>query len=341
LQVALIIPLVYSKGYGAPEAKAAAERSLLLIEQAEALGEPPDDPLLLFSALYGFWVPNYAAFNGDVVCELAAQFLTLAKKQRATIPLMIGHRLMGVSLTATGNVTQGRAHFDQALALYDPTEHRPLATQFGQDVRVAILSYRSLALWVLGYPDAALADGDRALKYAREIGQVAALMYALFFTSFALVHCGSYQTATTRLDELVAVAREKNAENWTGNAMMNQGAVLALTGKASDAIRVIISGITVLQSMGATVHIPFPLSCLAAASTDLGQFDDAWRYIDEGITALERTKENVWEAEIHRTAGEIVLKSPERDAMKAQAYLSALSRSPANNKQNPGNSAPQ
>jgi hypothetical protein len=43
-----------------------------------------------------------------------------------------------------------------------------LATQFGQDVRVAILSYRSLALWVLGYPDAALADGDRALKDARE-----------------------------------------------------------------------------------------------------------------------------------------------------------------------------
>src|SRR5262249_19760788 len=155
LQVALITPLVYTKGYGAPEAKAAAERSRLLIEQAEGLGEPPDDPLLLFSALYGFWLTNYAAFNGDVLCELAAQFLTLAEKQRVTIPLMIGHRLMGVSLTATGNVAQGRAHFDQALALYDPTEHRAVATQFGQDVRVAILSYRSLALWVLGYPDAA------------------------------------------------------------------------------------------------------------------------------------------------------------------------------------------
>ena len=31
----------------------------LLIEQAEALGEPPEDPLLLFSVLYGFWVANY------------------------------------------------------------------------------------------------------------------------------------------------------------------------------------------------------------------------------------------------------------------------------------------
>ena len=54
LQVALITPLIHVKGYAAPETKAAAERARLLIEQAEALGEPPEDPLLLFSVLYGF-----------------------------------------------------------------------------------------------------------------------------------------------------------------------------------------------------------------------------------------------------------------------------------------------
>src|SRR5262245_36150655 len=48
LQVALITPLIYIKGYSAPETKAAAERARLLIEQAERLGEPPEDPLLLF-----------------------------------------------------------------------------------------------------------------------------------------------------------------------------------------------------------------------------------------------------------------------------------------------------
>ena len=51
LQVALITPLMHVKGYAAPETKAAAERARLLIEQAEALGEPPEDPLLLFSVL--------------------------------------------------------------------------------------------------------------------------------------------------------------------------------------------------------------------------------------------------------------------------------------------------
>ena len=52
---------------------------------------------------------------------------------------------------------------------------RDLAKTLG----VSILSYRSLALWLLGYPEAALADAERALKDAREIGQAATLMFAL------------------------------------------------------------------------------------------------------------------------------------------------------------------
>ena len=63
---------------------------------------------------------------------------------------MVGHRNMGVSLLHTGDIEEARVHIDRAIALYDPAKHRPLATRFGQDVRVALLFYRSLALWPLG-----------------------------------------------------------------------------------------------------------------------------------------------------------------------------------------------
>src|SRR5271154_3847282 len=114
LQVALLFPLVHVKGFAAPETKAAPERARLLIEQAEAIGEPVEDPLLLFTVLYGFWAANYIAFNGDAVRALAAQFLALAEKQGTTVPLMVGHRLMGTSLMCTGDLAEGRAHYDQA-----------------------------------------------------------------------------------------------------------------------------------------------------------------------------------------------------------------------------------
>ena len=62
-QVALITPLIHLEGYAAPETKAAAERARLFIEQAEAMGEPVEDPLLLFEVLYGFWAASYVGIR--------------------------------------------------------------------------------------------------------------------------------------------------------------------------------------------------------------------------------------------------------------------------------------
>ena len=208
-QVAHINTLFNFKGYAAAETRAAVVRARLLIEQAEALGEPPEDPLLMFSVLYGFWVANYVAFNGDVMRELAAQFLSLAETQGATVPRMIGHRIMGVTLMYMGDIVESRPHFDRAIALYDAAQHRPLAARFGADVAVTVLTHRPLALWVLGYPEAALADVEHALEDARESRHPATLMHALFFTSWTHSHCGNQLIAKAQLDELLALADKK------------------------------------------------------------------------------------------------------------------------------------
>ena len=97
--------------------------------------------------------------------------------------------------------------------------------------------------------------------------------------------------------------------------------LLALTGKAADAVQMITSGITAWRSTGATLWMPSFLSYLARAYAELGRFDDAWRCIGEAMTAIETTKERWCEAEVNRIAGEIALKSPEPDAAKAQAYF--------------------
>jgi hypothetical protein len=179
VQVALVNALMRTKGYAAAETQSALENARLLIERAEQSGEPPEDPLVLFSILYGFWSMSFQHFNREAVYNLAAQFLELAEKQQATGPVMVGHRLLGTSLTLAGDFLRGRAHYDNAIALYDPVEHRPLATRFGQDLGVVILTNRSTALWGLGYPESARIDLERALGDAREIGQAATLMYAL------------------------------------------------------------------------------------------------------------------------------------------------------------------
>ncbi len=321
LQAALITPLLHVKGYAAPETKAAAERANLLIEQARALGEPLEDPLLLFSVLYGVWVANYVAFNGEAMRELAAQFLVLAEKQESVVPIVVAHRMMAVSLLCTGDIVEARVHSDQAAALHNPAEHSTLATRFGQDPGVSILAYRSLGSWLLGYPAASLVDVESAVKAAREIGQAATLMFAL--THAALTHLVSrnYAAADAEAEELVAVAGDKDALFWKVIGTMAQGWVFALTGRASAAADLLTSGLAAFRSTGSTLWMPLHMSCLAIAYRDLDRFDEAWQCIGEATTAIETTGERWYEAEVLRVAGEIAMTSPERDAAKAAMFF--------------------
>jgi predicted ATPase len=318
LQVAALTPLMYIKGFAAPEAKAAADRARLLIQQAEALGEPPEDPLMLFWVFYGLWVGNLVAFHGRVVRELATQFLDLAQQQEITPPLLMAYRMMGMSLFCTGDLVDGRSYLDRAIALYAPAEHRWLATRFGQDVRVVTLTYRSLALWVLGHPDAALKDAMQAVKDAREIGQAVTLMHALGMPTWTHIICGNYAEAAAHEREVVALADEKDALFWRAQATFSRGWLLAVTNKDLRSIQLMVDGITAMRSLRATLFTPSHLSVLASAKAEHGDFDDARRCINEALTTVELTGETWAEAEVHRVAGEIFLLV---DTAKAETYF--------------------
>lgn len=167
---------------------------------------------------------------------------------------MIGHRLMGTSLLITGDISEGRGYFDQAIAPYDAAEHRPLATQFGQDLGVNILSLRSWALWSLGYPKAALADTENALKNAREISQAATLMYALVHAFWATFWSGNYDAASKLLE--AALADKKGASFWKALIMIFRSCLSAMTRETANATQMITSGITAWRSTGSTIFIP-------------------------------------------------------------------------------------
>ena len=320
-QIGLMTALVNVKGYAAAETKAAEERARLLIEEAEALGEPPEDPLLLFSVLHGVWWANYVAFNGDVMRDLAEQLLGLAEKQGAIAPVMIGHRAMGNSLLHAGKIAECRAHFDHAIALYNPEQHRALATRFGQDMKVIVLSWRALAQWLLGYPEAALADANEAIRYAREIGHAATLMYALGIAPLVLVVRGDYATASQLSDEVIALAEEKRALFWKVFGMRLRGQCLALTGRATEAVEVLTSAADAYRSTGSTALVPLDQLYFATAYAELGQFADASACIGDASAKLQKNKDRLWEAEVLRMTGEVAFNSSEPSMAQAEAHF--------------------
>jgi predicted ATPase len=167
----------------------------------------------------------------------------------------------------------------------------------------------------------AITDVKHSLEAARESGHAATLMNSLSQTSISQMWCGNYALADAQLEELLALANEKGSVYHEATVRPNQGCVLVLSGNSSEAVHMLVSGISAWRSIGATLFLPKYLSHLATAYAKLGQFDEAWGSIGEAMTLIETSKEKWAAAEVHRVAGEIALISPEPEAAKAQAYF--------------------
>ena len=321
-RIGLANTLIYTRGYSAPETTDALEQARAAIERAETLGEAVEDPLALFSVLYGFWVANHAASNGKVSGELAAQFLTLAEKQKATTPLMFAHRAVGCSLMLAGELVEARAHFDRSIALYEPSKHRSLTTRFGQDIGVVCRAWRSHhRIGNSSHPDAAKAELERALSDAREVGDAGTLLYALMLTTATHWCLGGDGVAKARAEEILALAEEKDAPFFKAVGAAWLGVSFALAGNTAEAAELIASSVARYRATGAKIAIPHILSHLARTHAQLGQFDGARRCIGEASATEEESGERWFPAETQSIAGEIELMSTERDAVKAQAYF--------------------
>jgi predicted ATPase len=147
------------------------------------------------------------------------------------------------------------------------------------------------------------------------------LLFALTMPSETYIQCGNYMVVKARSAQAIALADEKSAPFWRAIGTVNHGCMLALTGKAEDAVHIISSGVAAWRLTGATMFLPMWLNHLAAAYADLGQLDDALRCIGEAKSAVETTGERWCEAEVNRVTGEIALMSPKRDVLKAESYF--------------------
>jgi hypothetical protein len=183
-------------------------------------------------------------------------------------------------------------------------------------------------------------DVDQMFKDAWENGLATSRFFALWSALLLDTVCGNYAAANARVDELVALANEKDAQAWSTWGTLARGHLLALTGDPSGAVHRLTSSIAACRSMGPIVFLPVYLSALAKAHAELAQLDEACGYMGEAMTLIETRRIRWWEADVNRIAGEITLMSPEHDVAKAAVYFERALRSRVNNKPNPGNSAP-
>src|SRR5262249_20399868 len=102
-----------------------------------------------------------------------------AQAERDTALLLQGHTTLGIVLQFTGALAGSLEHLERAAALYEPDRDGGLMYLYGLDPGVASLSFSSIPLWHLGYPDRALARSREALALARRSAHTFSILYAI------------------------------------------------------------------------------------------------------------------------------------------------------------------
>ena len=301
LQVALCGPLLAVYGYGAVQTVEAVNRATRLAEQI-------GDNSRVFPLLYNKMIAQFIWADHKEANATAHLFLSLASKQRQSGPRLMGHRIVGLSSLGLGELQTSLTHLDQALSLYDPQEHASLALHYGQEPGMATLCIRAWVLWLLGYPEQALASGREALSLARAVGETHfySLAYGLVWVTTVHQFCRNLPDVQSLAEENCQLCETHNFQYPLAKAQSHKGWALAASGQVQKGIEQIQAGIARLESTQGRWEKPYFMGLLAEAYAKSGQPEEGLRVVEEALLLVDETAERFWIAELLRLKGELL-----------------------------------
>jgi predicted ATPase len=292
--------LIATKGPGAPEVGQTYTR-------AQHLCEPLEDPHQLFPVVRGLHAYYNVRAAYQTAHTLGEQLLTLAQHAQDSAMLLVAHRALGATLLYLGAIAAAHTHFAQGIALYDPQQHRASAFLYGEDVGVICHSFAANALWLLGYPDQGLTQSQEAVTLAQQVAYPYSLSAAL--GRVAIFHQCRREVDSTqeRAEAAISLAKEQGFPFWIAVGSLLRGWVLAQQGRAQEGSTQLHQGLVAFRATGAKVLQPYFQALLAEVYGTMGQPEAGLTVLAEALTLVDTTGEHVWEPELYRLKGELLL----------------------------------
>jgi class 3 adenylate cyclase/predicted ATPase len=302
LHVALGGSLFAIKGYAAPEVEQVYTRARELCQQ---VGETPQ----LFQVLRGLFLFYLVRGHMQTAQELAEQLLRHAERQTEVAPRMLGHYLLAIALFHRGVLGDAARHFEQAIAAYNLQQHRHLAHVYGIDLGVGARGFGALPLWLLGYPDQALAQSQEASTLAQELAHPFSLVFAQDWLAWIHQFRQEDQAAHDRAMGGTALATTQGFALYVAWGTVPQGWALTRQEQRAAGMAKMREGVEAAVATGSELFRPYFLVLLAEASGAAGQSEEGLRLLAEAQDVVARTGEGFYEAELYRLKGELTLQS--------------------------------
>ena len=314
LYIALGAALHITKGHAAPEVEHAYTQAHALCQQ---VGETPE----LVPVLFGLWRFYVARPQLHTARELGETLLRLAQHGDAPSLSVIAPYALGLTWFYLGALSAARQHLEEGIARYTPDQHHAPVFRMGQDPGVACRIYAALTLWLLGYPDQALARLHDALALAHALSYPYSLAFARCWAAFVSQFRRDVPAVHEQAEAAVTLSTEQGFPFWAAAGTIFRGWALAMQGQGEEGMAQVRQGIAAWRATGATLGVPYFCTLLAEVSVHLGHTEDGLQALAEAHALMEQHEERWWEAEVYRLRGVLLLRQTGTPQAEAEAWL--------------------
>lgn len=243
--------------------------------------------------------------------------------QSAPLPLEAEMMLTGSQLHL-GRLADAGERFERMLATNDPTQLQRIVEEQGWNYAVHGRAWHAHALWLLGFPERALARGREAMQLADTLGQPFNQALAATYLAMLLQLCASAEEAGAQAAQALAITTEFKSPYYRAWASILNCYALACAQPAAPAVAHLREAIAGFTATGARLRLPYYLALLASACARAGYAEDGLAAIDEAMSAARAHNERWWDAELHRLRGDLLRAVGAATGEAEAAYLRAL-----------------
>jgi predicted ATPase len=312
LRIVLGAALVATNGFAAPEVAEVYAR-------AEVLCNEVGEPRLLYSALSGLLLFHHSRAELATCLRLCDQRLALAERLGDRALAMQVYENRGTLSFWRSDFEEALVSLERALSLYEPESARALTLVYGTDVAVVSTTYTAHALWMLGYPERAARETERAVARARALAHANSLGLALAFAGALHYVRGDPILTRTFAEEAVAFSTEQQLPFWRAYGTIFCALAMGAEGSAAAGVPIMMEGMAAFSGTGAQIGARFCVSMLADLYRQAGMANDGIALVDSMLPALAESEDRLFDGELHRVRGELLLAASTPDPAAAEA----------------------
>jgi class 3 adenylate cyclase/predicted ATPase len=309
----LELPIVLKHGavmraIGGPHGEGAGQS----FGRARELSRRIGDRQALIQALAGLFGYHLVGARNESTGEIARELLGMAEASGDRFSLVLGHRAVGMLALHTGDPLKARFHLERAMNLYDAEADGPLAFVYGTDHGQTISSFLAMTLWVLGLPDAAIAQEDWGVAHGTRLNH----RYSLAQTDMFRIIRSAFARDWDAVGEIARQTYDVGIRNsfWLPTRMAQFHLAFCRTVHGDRDVDVLDTMQAMLQTRRGTNYYPLYLLMTAEALATRGNLAEAIEMIVEAREVAASTGERLIAPELLRFHATLIRDSDEAEA---------------------------